>query len=177
LEPRQRFWVAFERLVDAFLGLAALLVLFDALAVSADVLVRYGADKSWAGLFEITEYSLVWMTFLGLAWVMRQDGHVSMELLVRRLNPRPQAGLRTFSLVVGAAVLAVASWLSLLVVVQDFRAATPMVSILRPLRWPIEAVIPAGLVLLLVETLRKLYGHLRAQGNNPPEGEAATGGR
>lgn len=58
----------------------------------------------WAPDF--SEYALYGITFLGAPWVLREEGHIAIELLVERLAPGPQRAARRFAQLLGAVVCA-----------------------------------------------------------------------
>lgn len=56
---------------------------------------------------DVAEYLLYAITFLGAPWVLREDGHIAIELVVERLAPRPRRILRRATDALGALVCAV----------------------------------------------------------------------
>ena len=73
--------------------LSALLILSMSLWITYDVVTRnlFGWASPWA--FDLSEYSLVWMTFLAAPWILLRDGHVRVEILIDALGPRPQRAI------------------------------------------------------------------------------------
>lgn len=156
----ERAWALFDKTITVLMVLAGAIIIFDTLAVSVDVLLRYSLSITYAGLFEITEYSLLWMTFLGTAWLLKNDGHIRVDLLLNRLNPRNRAILTSISSIIGVFLLMLITWYSVLITWQDYQAAIIIPTYLKPLKWPLEIIISIGYFLLLVEMLRKTYGYL-----------------
>ena len=56
---------------------------------------------------DVAEYLLYAITFLGAPWVLREDGHIAIELVVERLAPRARRRLRRGTDALGALVCAV----------------------------------------------------------------------
>lgn len=156
----KRFWAIFDKVITILMGLAAALVIFDTLAVTVDVLGRYLFRITHAQLFEIVEYTLLWMTFLGTAWLMKIDGHVRVDLVVKRLPPRQEVILKTVASVLGVMLLGFVTWYSARVTLLDLQTGFTLSGVLRPPKWPIEIIIPIGFFLLLIQSLRNTYGHL-----------------
>ena len=50
---------------------ATLIFVAMMLVVCAEVLLRYGFNSPISWVVEISEYALLWITFLGAAWVLR----------------------------------------------------------------------------------------------------------
>ena len=80
---------AWERRVDAVLGIAASLLLLCLMLVTfSDVVARYLFNRPIRGAFEITELLLLVLIFAGLPLVSHADEHVTMDF-IDRLLPAP----------------------------------------------------------------------------------------
>jgi TRAP-type C4-dicarboxylate transport system permease small subunit len=170
MKMAEKFWSGFDKTVTAMMVMGAALIIIDTLAVSIDVIVRYITGVSYTGLFELTEYSLLWITFLPTAWLLKTGGHIRVDLLADRLEPRPRAILDSIASIIGVIVLGALTWYGAKLTVLDFQTGLYLSSILAPVKWPIEIIIPIGYFLLLVDLLRKTYHHLLAL-RSPPYGE------
>ena len=140
--------------------LAAILILADALAVSVEVLLRNFLKITHAELFEITEYSLLWITFLAAAWLLKNNGHIRVDILVTRLNPRPRAIANLAVSVICTILFGIILWYSVRLTLHDYLTGYTIGSVMRPLKWPVEIIIVIGFLLLFIEMLRKTYGYL-----------------
>jgi TRAP-type C4-dicarboxylate transport system permease small subunit len=145
---------------DFMFGAANVLLILVVLGVCTEVFFRFLTGHSLEVIFELTEYSLVWMLFLGTAWLQKRNGHVNMDLVLSRLNPRSRilTSIVTFSL--STIAVGIITWYGVKVTVQDFQMNFLCVSVIQPLKWPIEAIIPIGSFLLLIELMRKTYEYL-----------------
>jgi TRAP-type C4-dicarboxylate transport system permease small subunit len=170
MKPAERFWSVFDKTITAMMVLGAALIIIDTLAVSIDVIVRYVAGVSYTGLFELTEYSLLWITFLATAWLLKTGGHIRVDLLADRLEPGPRAILDSIASIIGILLLGALTWYGARLTVLDFQTGLYLSSILSPVKWPIEIIIPIGYLLLLIDLLRKTYHRLAAL-RTPPRGE------
>lgn len=181
MKVAERAWAIFDKTITVLMVLAATLVIFDALAVSINVLLRYFLGITYNGLFELTEYSLLWMTFLATAWLLKNDGHIRVDLLVDRLNPRQKVITNITTTIVCEILLIILIWYSIKVTLHDYQGCITIATILQPPKWPIEIIIPIGYLLLFIELLRKTYGYLTSwkalskgeqkQSDSPSEGE------
>jgi TRAP-type C4-dicarboxylate transport system permease small subunit len=97
---RLRRWLA--ACEDALALLATALFVGVTLAVCAEVLLRYGFNQPIRWIVEVSEYSLLWITFLGAAWVLRQGGHVRVDILLHFLSPAALRRCGLFSAAAGA---------------------------------------------------------------------------
>jgi C4-dicarboxylate transporter DctQ subunit len=149
-----------NRLITALAVAAAGLIVADALAVSAEVLMRRFLGVTHAGLFEITEYSLLWITFLAAAWLLKNNGHIRVDIVVSRLNPRLRALINIVTTIICAILFGVLAWYSGKLTLLDYQTGFSIGSALRPFKWPIEIIIPICFLLLFIETLMKTYEYL-----------------
>ena len=86
----------------AFVAGAMLIWLMVSVVVS--VLMRNLGMQPFAWLFTSSEYALLYMTMLGAPWLVREKGHVHIELVTAALPP---AMRRAISRLVAAACVAV----------------------------------------------------------------------
>ncbi|WP_149538142.1 TRAP transporter small permease [Siccirubricoccus phaeus] len=76
---------ALARLRRAVDGVLILLLTAMIVIVLAQVVARYGFNRSIAGADEAATFAQIWMVLLGAGYAMRQRLHVSIELVVERL--------------------------------------------------------------------------------------------
>jgi C4-dicarboxylate transporter DctQ subunit len=152
----RRAEIIFDRVLKAGAFIAGFLLIFMMLSICADLLCRrMGHPLMW--VMEVTEYSLLYITFLGAAWVLEKEGHVKMDIIVDVLNPKKQALL-------GMATSITGSVMSLYLVVYGARVAWEYyeggVVKCTPLLTPtymILIVIPLGSIPLFLQFLRRTY--------------------
>jgi TRAP-type C4-dicarboxylate transport system permease small subunit len=73
-------WRGFDLLLNGLGGLAALAIAFAALLICAEVLGRSVGWGTISASLEIVEYALFVATFSGAPWVLRNDGHVRVDV-------------------------------------------------------------------------------------------------
>jgi TRAP-type C4-dicarboxylate transport system permease small subunit len=146
--------IIFDKVIDYMLMAAAVIVVLDALAVSADVILRKAIGFTWAPLYEIITYSLLWMTFLGTTAIMRMNGHVKMDSLTGQLSPKKEALLNTISHSVCVLLAGVMLFYTIKLTITDYQTDFVLASILNPPKWPIEIIIPFGFFMLFVQIIR-----------------------
>ena len=122
---------------DACAAGATLLFVAITVAICAEVLLRYGFNRPIAWVVELSEYALLWITFLGASYVLRHGGHVRVDILLQYLSP---AALRVCGMV-SAASCALTS-----LVIFAFGIDVPA--------WIVLIVIPIGSLLLLLRFAR-----------------------
>lgn len=81
---------AYDALIHAMAIAAGALLVWLMVAVVLSVGLRNAGLQPWAWLFTSTEYALLYITMLGAPWLVRERGHVHIELLTAMLPPGPQ---------------------------------------------------------------------------------------
>lgn len=161
----------YDKAVDVMLLGAALLIILDALAVSQDVIIRKFFDFTWAPLYEIITYTLVWITFLGTTAILRAHGHVKMDSVLGRFPVRTQALINFITSCAVMVLLVGIIFYTVRLTVSDYQRHFILATILNPPKWPIEIVIPLGFLMLFVQVIRNAAGFLNTwrTGEKPEE--------
>ena len=97
----------FDVVIRAFLFVSGVLLTLIMLAVCTDVVMRYLFNRPIFWVAELSEYSLLYITFLGTAWLLKQDGHVKIDLFTSRLAPKKRERLAIVSASIGVFISAV----------------------------------------------------------------------
>jgi C4-dicarboxylate transporter DctQ subunit len=152
--------VAWDRFLDASLVISAMAVVTASGLTLLDIVSRqfFNSAQGWA--IEISEYSLVYIAFFGAAWLLREEGHIKVELLVEVLSPRHQALLGVATSLVGVVVTGVLAYFGTTTTIQEYVAGTTMYeSPLKPPLYPLLIPIPIGAASLSIQFMRRTYGY------------------
>jgi TRAP-type C4-dicarboxylate transport system permease small subunit len=142
-----RSW--FDRLIDALALVAAGLLLLITAVVLADIATRSLRVLTIPWSLEATEYMLYAMTFLGAPWVLREDGHIAIELLVERLAPPRRRLVRRLTDILGAAVCAVLFFYSCRVLWSSYASGIMVQKSFTIPEWWVFAPVPLATLILL----------------------------
>ena len=129
---------ATEIVVTASAYVAGIVLVLLMLLTTADVAGRYFFNAPITGVFDLTHFAVLIMTFLGLAYCGFRRGHVSIELLFDRFSRPVRRVLNRAINLVGAILFTVIAWRSLVqsVDVREFGEASQLVEIpFFPLYW------------------------------------------
>ena len=98
---------------------------------TADVARRWIFNAPITGVFDLTHFAVLTMTFLGLAYCGQRQGHVAIELLYHVLSRPVQRLLDRLSNLAGAVLFVVIAWRSMVqsIDVRDFGEASQLVQI------------------------------------------------
>lgn len=151
-----------EALGAASIAAIALVVLYD---VTARAL---GYPTLWA--LEVSGYLLVGASVLAAGEVLQKDGHFDVRLFVDLLPPRSRAWIDRAVLAASAVFVVAVAGGSISLVTQTYEFGFRSPTLLRvPLILP-QSVLCAGLLLLSLAYLLRLYEALRS-----PRGPESTG--
>lgn len=124
--------------------------------IVVDVALRNLGFQSSAHFFTFTEYFLLLMPLLGAPWLVREKGHIYIELLVNALPPRAQRALLVAVAVACVAVAAILAWYGGAITVQDFVGNEKDVRSFDMPRWMLMAFMPLSFGMMAIEFLRLL---------------------
>jgi TRAP-type C4-dicarboxylate transport system permease small subunit len=150
----------FDSAITIMARLSDLILMFLMLSVCADVILRYFFNRPQAWIAEISEYLLLYVTFLGAAWVLKNEGHVTVDILIARVSPRTRAVFGIISSVIGAFVFLVVFWFGTLETLDLFKRGVHNPSVLEFPKAPLVAIIPLGSLFFMIQFLRRAFGFL-----------------
>ena len=155
--------------------IGALLLLFVTFSIAYSIVTRQMGLGSPIWIFQFNEYSLLWITFLGTAWLLAEDKHVQICLLTNVLGERPNKILGIIHSVVGFGLCAVLAWYGFFSTKDHFVRNVIDTQAVDVPKWIILTVIPFGFILLSLQFLRKLYVSITGAKNAAPgEGTCKT---
>jgi len=133
-----------------FLMAAMMVVIF------VDVVLRNLGYQSSAHFFTFTEYALLAVPCLGAPWLVREKGHIYVEIVFMYLGARQRVALRYLIGALCILVCAVLAWYGSLVTIGDFMQNEKDVRSLDMPRWIVVGFIPLSFAMMAVEFLRFL---------------------
>ena len=150
----------FDKTMDITTFLAGLLLIFITLSVGLEVILRTFLSRPQMWVTEVTECLLLYITFLASAWLLREGGHVKVDIILNRFSGKAAAILGIFSSLIGVFV-------SLVLTIYGFRVAIDCFqrNIYTPsaMEIPVGAiliVIPVGSMMLLLQFIRRTAGFM-----------------
>jgi len=157
----------FDRVLKTMFYVASLISLVIFFSTCTELFLRYFFNLPQIWAVEVTEYAMLYMTFLGAAWLLKEDRHVKIDLLFAFIGLRSQALLNSLSAILGAIVCAVLLFYGVWSTWHHYVNGLTTFSAMEPLKWPFLIVIPFGSLLLLVQFLRNAraqWGRYRSPG-------------
>lgn len=141
--------------------LAAAILIFVMFSVCAEIVMRYFFNRPIIWVIEISEYCLLFITFLATAWALIRGAHISVDIVNRQLKGKTRAVLGMISSFSGIVVCCVLFRYGITVTWEYFRSGSYRPTSLEIPTYLILWVIPWGGFLLLIAFLRSGYRHLQ----------------
>ncbi len=139
-----------------FAVVAGILLVLVTVFIGYVILARILGISSPAWIVQFTEYALLWITFLGTAWVLSRGRHVSIDLITSRLTPRGKVVLDIAHSLVGCGVCVVLCWFGFVTTWSMFERGVTDVQVVDVAKYQVVLIIPLGFLLLALQFLRKM---------------------
>lgn len=147
---------AFDVTLNLFSFVAILIMVFVLISVCLGVFMRYFLQNPLGWVVQTSQYSLVFVTFLAAAWVLRREKHVTMDLLTNCLSPGKKAVLGIITSIVGALVCLIITYYSFLVTLDHFKRNIYDMQVVEVPLGPMFAVMTLGFFTLFIQFLRRV---------------------
>ena len=145
----------FDWLLDAGAALSGALLVAVMLLTSVKVFFRYGLREGLLGVDQISGTLLVYIAFLGAAWVLRREEHVTIDLLVTRLGAATRRRLTCFNSAIGALICLVVAYYGTVEAVTSWQRGILIPAEIEIPRVINLGVIPLGCFLLSLQFMRR----------------------
>lgn len=152
---------AFDRILVAFFWVAGGLLMFATVGTCIDVILRYCFNRPIPWMLEITEYTMLYIPFLGAALVLKEEGHIRIDLVITFLGERLRGWLNVITSFVGGMVMLTYTWFGAQVTLDHFKRGVPSLESLKTPLFLILMVIPIGGFFFAVQFFRQTYSYYR----------------
>lgn len=147
----------YDRLVDAFAVISGLMLVWLMVAVVASVLIRNFGGQPPAWLFTSTEYSMFYLTLLGAPWLVREKGHVFVEIVIVHLPPALLSLMSRLVMLICAVIAFVLAWKGLELVTANIQGGDYDVRTYFIPMWIFTIVYPISFTLMGIEFARFVF--------------------
>lgn len=149
---------AYDWLITALAILAGAMLFAITFLVCAQILLRETGVQAPNWLFNSVEFSLLYITMFGVPWLMRERGHIYIELLTATVSEPVRRAMSRAVALLAALVCLILTWYGIDFVAGDIATSksdwrAPDI----PRAW-IGISLPIGFGLLAIECLRYVFG-------------------
>ncbi len=169
MRPLRIWGKIFDRTLTLFGVAASIIILAIVLLTGYEVIMRYAFNTGQAWALELINNLLLYMTFLGAAWLLKKRGHVAIDLVYNHLNPRTRLIINVIISFIGAIICLVMVWYSAWNTITDLMSNIRESTTMQAPRGVISAIMPVGFFMLFVEFSREFFEYLKGLGakNHP----------
>jgi len=147
----------YDRMIYALAWIAGAMMIFAMVIVCIDVCLRYLFNYPLEWVLETCEYLLLYITFLPAAWILKEENHVKVDILINRMRPRSRSVLTGLTSILGGITMMGITIFGIRVVIDYYQRGVPSLGNMRLPEYVILAVIPFGSFFFSVEFFRRAY--------------------
>jgi TRAP-type C4-dicarboxylate transport system permease small subunit len=145
----------FDRILDVTAYIAFGLLLFSWFSVCAEVIFRYFLRQPIIWVVEVTEYIIVQITFLGSAWLLRREGHVTVDVVTSHFSRKNQTFILMTTSAICVAMFLTITWWGAVATWGAYRENLYIPKQLGMPKFLVMLVIPLGSLLLAGQFLKR----------------------
>ena len=145
----------FDKLNQGLAYIACTLLVLIIIAICVEIVTRSFSPITNPWLIDLSEITLLYSTFLAAAWVLGNDKHVSLDLILETFTPRAKAYVHCVLSIIAALACFIVCGFGILVVIDQFQNDIRETTIMAPYTFWITAVVPFGLFLLGFQFVRR----------------------
>lgn len=140
-----------------FIFIASIMLIGLMITTDLDLFLRYLFVSPVVGMTEITELLLLYITFLGTAWVFKENGHVVVDILLYNLYERSKKTLKIINYLFVAFISLGLTYYGFVTTYDHYIRGVRNPTVLEmPIAMAI-VIIPVGGFILFLEVLVKLW--------------------
>ncbi len=156
----------FDFIIESLTYIAGIIILAMTFTVSITAMARYLGFRPPDWTFQFSEYALLWFTFLAAAWLLREGGHISIDTVVTRFQPKTRQKVEIINDILGFIVSVTVFWFGTLHTIDLFQRGIMEVKGTTVPKFPIFLIIPLGSLALSIQFGRQFYKNLRSKSGN-----------
>jgi len=130
--------------------------------VAAEVIGRYAFRHTLegVGVFDMTQFMMVGITYLALAHTQALKAHISVDLVLSRLPPRGRLITETVGYVLALIFFAVVVWQTWNRMAWSWQVGEATVGVERFPVWPARLIVPVGSFMLCLRFIGDIIQNL-----------------
>ncbi len=118
-----------------------------------DVILRYVFNAPLPEVFYLTEFMMVGVVYLGIAYVQQSKGHIKIEIATQWLPKEVQEGLDLFGYLVGFLIFSIITWQTGRLAWRAWVTQDYAMGIIQFPLWPAKSILPIGIGLFSLRLL------------------------
>jgi TRAP-type C4-dicarboxylate transport system permease small subunit len=128
-----------------FCYLAAGLVFVMIFPTTVDVVLRYVFNAPLPEMFQLTEFMMVGVVYLGIAYVQQLKDHIKIEIATQWIPRKGQDALDLFGCAVGLFIFGLITWQTGRQAWEAWDTQDYTMGIVQFPLWPAKSILPVGI--------------------------------
>jgi len=154
---------AFDLIIEFLAYLAGIIILVITFFVTISALIRYLGFRAPIWTLQYTEYGLLWFTFLGAAWLLREEGHIRIDTVLSRLYAPTRRKVNIINDILGFVVSVAIFWFGTIHTIDLYQRGIMEVKGVIVPKSPLFLIIPLGGLTLSIQFVRNLLKKIRSK--------------
>ena len=151
----------YDRIIGIAYVLAGALIVFILSAVFYEIVMRYFFHRAVLWTYEVTGFTMLFITFLATTWLLKKEGHVRVYLVFNRLKPQHQSVVNVIVSILCAVTFLVITIFSASTTIESAKIGYFTPTELQVPQEYILFIIPIGCFLLFIQFIRRAYASFR----------------
>ena len=151
-----------DRVMEGFAWFAGLLMLFALITVCVDVVMRYFFNKPTGWVLQFSEYILLYIPFLAAAYVLKEESHIKIDIVLNRFNQKAQDLINVATSILGFGVLLILTYYGTLITFEYYKRKVPTIEYLKIPEYLVILIIPTGCFLFSIQFIRRAHKYYKA---------------
>jgi C4-dicarboxylate transporter DctQ subunit len=159
----------FDRIIGFAYALAGILIVFVLSAVFYEIVMRYFFHQAVLWTYEVTGFTMLFITFLATTQLLRKEGHVRVDVVVNELKPQHQYVINGVVSVLCAITFLMITTFATRTTIESAQIGYYTPTELQVPQQYILFIIPVGSFLLSIQFIRRAYVSFRMIKNHGPQ--------
>ena len=159
---------------DLLAGVAGVILVFIVGSVCLEIIMRYFFKQPLIWVVELTEYGLLYITFLAAPWLLRHEGHVKVDVILNLFSAKWRNRLGLISSALGLGVCLVLAVFGAQTAWDHYVRKIFKITVMQFPTWIVLLCIPIGSLVLALRFVRRglgFAGLLQDRPGFPPSGD------
>lgn len=141
-------------IINFFAGIAAVIIGVLLILITYATISRFFFNDPKAKIIEFSAYSLIYITFLAAPWLLRNRGHINVDLILMKLKGRRKTALLLFNDAVGLILTSGLFVISYQVTLSNYMEKIKVMDSMGTPQFLLILAIPLGFLFLAIQFLR-----------------------
>ena len=148
-------------LIGALVSIA--LITFVTLGITANIISRAVFGSSIVWMLQAVQYALIAITFSGAAWVLLEDRHTRLDVLLYAVPPRVTKALLRIGDAIGFVVLSAMTYYSVVAIIRSQESGAFVYEYLEHPEWWLFLGLPFGFGMMALVFLLRLLNRQKTE--------------